>query len=184
MARYAAKVVEVEGPVHENEVITRIRSAWGLGRAGNRIRDAVLSGLRAAQRGGHVEAAGSFWSKPGETICVRDRSEVRSITLRKPEHIPPREIEAAILQLLDANFGAARDELVSAVARLFGFASTSMQLRSVIEASLHGLLSQGAIEIQGDQVKGVRAATIAVPAEVQPDRHLSKTDQRTSEVVP
>jgi hypothetical protein len=162
MARYAAKVVEVEGPVHENEVVTRVRFAWGLARAGNRIRDAVLAGLKAAQRGGDVEAAGPFWSKPGQMIPVRDRSAVLSTTLRKPEHLPPREVETALLHLLDANFGAGRDELISATARLFGFAATSVQLRSVIEARLQSLVTEGIVESEKDQVTRCLPKTTSV----------------------
>jgi very-short-patch-repair endonuclease len=161
MARYAAKVVEVEGPVHENEVVARVRSAWGLARAGNRIRDAVLAGLRAAQRAGDVEAAGPFWSKPGQVIQARDRSAVLSTTLRKPEHLPPREVEAALLDLLDANFGAGRDELISATARLFGFAATSVQLRSVIEAGLQSLVTEGMAEIANHQVTRTSQKTMS-----------------------
>lgn len=112
----------------------------------------LLAGLKAAARSGHVEAAGPFWSKPGQVIAVRDRSGVLSATLRKPEHLPPREVEVSLLALLDANFGAKREELILAAARLFGFASTSAQLRGVIEAGLEVLAAEGAIQIADDQV--------------------------------
>jgi very-short-patch-repair endonuclease len=152
MARYIAKVVEIEGPIHENEIVTRIRSAWGLGRAGSRIRDAVLAGLKAAERAGQVEAAGVFWSKPGQTILVRDRSSVLSPTLRKPEHLPSQEIQSALLALLHANFGAERDELILATARLFGFAATSAPLRRIIETALNALATEGLVQIDDNQV--------------------------------
>lgn len=35
------QVVTVEGPVHIDEIIARIRDAWGLKRAGTRIQEAV-----------------------------------------------------------------------------------------------------------------------------------------------
>ena len=42
----------------------------------------------------------------------------------------------AIVQVIEDNFGAERDQLVQAVARLFGFGTTSAQLREVVEEIL------------------------------------------------
>ncbi|WP_081916653.1 DUF3320 domain-containing protein [Luteibacter sp. 9135] len=37
----AVDVVGIEGPVHTDEIISRIRDAWGAKRAGSRIQEAV-----------------------------------------------------------------------------------------------------------------------------------------------
>jgi hypothetical protein len=65
---------------------------------------------------------------------------VTSTTLRKPDILPPKEIDEAILKTIDENFGAGRDELTLAISRAFGFASTSAQLRSTIEKRIDALL--------------------------------------------
>lgn len=49
MSKHVATIVEVEGPIHEAEIVARIRDAWGLQRAGNRIREAVQNGIAIAQ---------------------------------------------------------------------------------------------------------------------------------------
>jgi len=68
--KHVVRVVSIEGPIHETEIVLRIRSLWGLARAGNRIRDAVLAAVRAAKRKGDI-VGGLF---PGQAVLVRDRN--------------------------------------------------------------------------------------------------------------
>ena len=49
MADIVRQVVEAEGPIHRAEVVIRIRSLWGLQRAGARIQAAVDAGISAAR---------------------------------------------------------------------------------------------------------------------------------------
>ena len=75
MIKHVVRVVSVEGPVHELEIVVRIRSLWGLARAGNRIRDAVLAAVKAAKRNGDI-VGGPFYSLPGQEVVLRNRSEI------------------------------------------------------------------------------------------------------------
>ncbi|MGJ4927000.1 DUF3320 domain-containing protein [Bradyrhizobium sp. HKCCYLS2038] len=149
MTKHVVEIVAIEGPVHESEIIVRIRSAWGLARAGNRIRDAVRAALNAAVAKGQI-AGGPFYAVPGQAIVVRNREDVQSTTLRKPEMLPPDEIKAAIIQVVEQNFGAEEDQLIQAVARLFGFGSTSAQLREAVQGSLATLLDAGRLHREGE----------------------------------
>lgn len=149
MTRHVVEIVAVEGPVHESEIIVRIRSAWGLARAGNRIRDAVRTALTSAVAKGQI-AGGPFYAVPGQAIIVRNREDVQSQSLRKPEMLPPDEIKAAIMQVVAQNYGAEEDQLIQAVARLFGFGSTSAQLREVLQGSLQDLLTAGHLRREGE----------------------------------
>jgi very-short-patch-repair endonuclease len=148
MMKHVVRVVSIEGPIHETEVVVRIRSAWGLARTGNRIRDAVQVAINAARDSGYI-AGGPFYAVPEQIVIVRDRSEVDSNTLRRPENLPPEEIKVAIGQVVEENYGAERDQLVQAVARLFGFGSTSAQLRDVVESALTELVGSGRLRIDG-----------------------------------
>ena len=111
------RVVSVEGPIHESEIVVRIRSAWGLMRAGNRIREAVQAAIKAAKRKGDI-AGGPFYLLPEQAVVVRNRSDVEANTLRKPEILPPEEVRVAIAELVEENYGAERNQLIQAVARL------------------------------------------------------------------
>src|SRR5204862_5140928 len=86
---------------------------------------------------------------PGQQVVVRDRSEIDSNTLRRPEYLPPEEVKLAIGQVIAENFGAERDELVQAVARLFGFSSTSAHLREVVEGAVADLRDCGQLRLDG-----------------------------------
>lgn len=149
LADYVEQIVEVEGPIHIDEITARVRILWGLGRAGNRIRTAVHSAvLRTVQRGTVV--GGPFYSRPGQTISVRDRSMVSSPTLRRPEMLPPAEIEQAMIEIVRANYGAGREELIQAASRAFGFASTSAQLRTILAATVDRLETNGTLQRKDD----------------------------------
>jgi very-short-patch-repair endonuclease len=151
MADHVAKIVEIEGPIHLDEIATRIRSLWGLHRAGARIRAAVLRATEIAIHRGMIEG-GPFYSIPGQAIIVRDRGAVISSSLRKPEMLPPLEIDAALLKVVDDNFGAGRDELIQAAARLFGYAATSAQLRNILGEGVSRLLADGRLIIMGERL--------------------------------
>jgi very-short-patch-repair endonuclease len=152
MADIVAKIVEMESPIHENEVIMRIRTLWNLGRAGSRIQAKVKAGLSQAVRRGMIACEGEFYLEQGADVHVRDRSTASSAGLKKPEHLPPQEIRKAILALIEANFGASYSQLPTEVARLLGFKATSAQLREVIEPQIQELLNNGKLQETGNQL--------------------------------
>ncbi|MCW2247705.1 very-short-patch-repair endonuclease [Azospirillum fermentarium] len=145
-------VVAAEGPVHRDEIVTRLRTLWGLQRAGGRIQTAVERGIGAALRAERLNRAGNFYNLPGATVNVRDRSAVNSNTLRKPEMLPPDEIQSAAVLFTKSNLGATRDELIQGMARLFGFKSTSAQLRIVLHEHVDLLLKIGLLEQSSDLI--------------------------------
>lgn len=135
------QAVTVEGPIHTEQVTTRIRDAWGLKRTGGRIEEAVRNSVDIAVRLGRVTRRGQFLSLPDFVPVPRDRSEVTVIALRKAEMLPPSEIEAAIFLVVRQNFGATREQVIQAVARGLGIRNTSAQVRSTIDDVVGSALS-------------------------------------------
>lgn len=76
----------------------------------------------------------------------------------QPEALPPAEIDHTLLTIVDANFGAGRDDLVQAASRAFGFAATSAQLREVLHAGIGRLEASGAVAAKGDLIVRKAAA--------------------------
>lgn len=142
------EMVEIEGPVHRDEVVTRIRSAWNLQRAGSRIDSHVGNAIHHAVSGGHVYRSGDFLLWPGVEARLRDRSAVSSTGLRRIEQIPPMEIDEGLLSVLESSFGATDEEAVNAIARGLGFKATSSQLREVIVARINALKAEGSILVR------------------------------------
>ncbi|QFU33182.1 DUF3320 domain-containing protein [Brevundimonas sp. Bb-A] len=145
LTQLAEQVVALESPVHFDEIVARIRDAWGAARAGGRIRDAVRRAIDVSISQGRVLEDDGFFSHPGADIVVRDRSGAASPTLRKPEMFPPAEIEAALVSIVSRNFGATEDQAVQAVARAFGVKSTSAQLKDLILDVLEDGLEKGVL---------------------------------------
>lgn len=145
LALLAEKVVAIEGPVCFEEIVVRIREAWGLKRAGARIQEAVQRALDVGVANRRLEEEGSFYSIPGALPVVRDRGEAESATLRKPEALPPAELKVAIVKLVSSNFGATEDQIVLATGRAIGFRATSSQLRALIESAIGELTISGVL---------------------------------------
>ena len=143
------QVIAVEGPVHLDEVSIRIRSAWGLLRTGARIQ-ACIERAAAQALGPSLSMSNGFLSVPGTPATLRDRSNVKSATLRRPEMLPPAEIEAGVRQVVSANLGGTRDEVIQSVARMLGFKATSSQIREIIDSSINALLEQRVLVRQGE----------------------------------
>ena len=142
MVGYIKQIVDVEGPIHIDEIVARIRTLWGLARAGSRIRAAVERAALAASEQGVVQG-GPFYIAPERKVVVRDRSAVNSVTLRKPDMLPPAEVRQAIVDVIRANYGAGRLDLVQSVSREFGFVATSAQLRAAIESMVDQMITGG-----------------------------------------
>lgn len=143
------QIVSVEGPVHFDEVVVRLRGVWGLKRAGARIQTAVERAVDAAMRFEGVLMTERFLHLPDTRVAVRDRSAVLSDALRKPEMLPPQEIDAAILATVQENFGASTLEIAQSVSRLFGFKATSSQLRETVYARIDQLIRNDQLEQNG-----------------------------------
>lgn len=147
MAEIVQDIVGIEGPIHRAEVMARARDLWGLGRAGSRIQAAVDAGIALALRNKTIEQAHhDFLSVPGQIPTVRDRSEVASPTLRRPDYLPPQEIDVAVVDIVSANLGATVGELVLRVSRQLGYRSTSAQLRAVIEDRVENVVKAGKVK--------------------------------------
>lgn len=148
LATLVRQVAEVEGPVHRDEIVTRIRMAWGLMRAGGRIDTHVERSIEAAVASGQAVRNGDFIAIPGAAPIVRDRSEVSSAGLRRIEYLPPAEVDVGIVNLVRENFGATEDEVIQALSRQLGYKATSSQLREVLARRIDVLKSNGTLRLE------------------------------------
>ena len=119
------RVLKVEEPIHIEELARRAVELTGGKRIGKRSLQAVQRAIRSMLSQRMIEQDGDFYAVTDIMDCsVRDRTNVCSPNLRKPALLPPTEIRAAVLQLVNANCGVTTDEVVTSVARALGFGST------------------------------------------------------------
>ena len=148
MADVLFRIVQVESPVHEDELTARVRDLWGLGRAGSRIQDIVARGIRALLVSGRCQREDACLFLPEAPVRVRSREVVRSASLRKVDLLPPQELCVAIESVVGAHYGASPPEIAVAVSRLLGFKAMSAGLRETIERQVQTLKVKGRLREQ------------------------------------
>ena len=141
LAGAVAQVVEVEGPVHMDEVIRRIRSMWGLKRSGNRITDAIGRAVLMAEKIGKVRRHGDFlWSAADQSISVRRRF---GDSPAKIDLICDEEIAEAMKCVLVAQHAILPADLITQATRLFGIRAASRAITERLQTLLDKLIQDG-----------------------------------------
>lgn len=147
LAEVVEEVVRVESPIHGDEVARRVSTLWGQSRTGARISRAVSSALDACRQCGRVRCEEDFFSHVDQTdVPVRSREHVSANHLRKTELLPPTEVRAAVVRVVNSHIGVNRQELCTLSARLLGFKAAGSRFRALLETQLEQLLAEGHIE--------------------------------------
>jgi Protein of unknown function (DUF3320) len=153
LAGIVAKVVEIEGPIHREEVARRITSIWGLQRTGGRIAETISKVIESATYSGVLNSSPDFVTHSRmEGVPVRCRSNVASTNLKKPEMIPQVEVRQAILYLVTESVGVHKVEIAPIIARLLGFKSTSPKLKDLIEGVLACMVGENDVCLRDEKL--------------------------------
>jgi len=144
--RFFEAVLRVEAPVHETVLLARFRDGWGIGRMGSQIRsnaDQVLSRLRIDGEEVHRDRAGFYRIDGRELTAVRVPTSTASA--RNVLSIPPEEIDLAVVGTVRDAIVIEEDQLVVAVARLFGWLRSGPDIQNSITGSISRMRQQGRI---------------------------------------
>ncbi len=145
------RIVEIEGPIHEEEIGRRYAYVCACERAGARIQEATSRGLAWAVQAGKLFVEDSFYSVGPVTECPpRDRSNTRFATLRKPEMIPPVELRTALVQIVRDHIGVEPQDAVIQAARVLGFQRTGADLQGRVDDQLRALLADGVLVLRNE----------------------------------
>ena len=140
LARAFIKVVDIEGPVHFEDVAKRIRSCRGLKRTGNKIHEAISRAALFAERKKAVLRRGNFyWSINNGTAKVRRRSGDSG---PKIELICDEEIAKTIKLVLRHQFATMENDLIVKSSRVLGFKATSEVTSERIKTVINTLIDQ------------------------------------------
>ncbi|MCL1598889.1 MAG: DUF3320 domain-containing protein [Actinomycetia bacterium] len=149
-------VVYVEGPVTEEVTLSRIREAWGVGRAGRRIQQAFHGQLRILEREGEITMDRRrvlWWTDLKDALTVRVPVEGEPETQRKATQVPREELQLAVVELLRDAISADRDELTLMVSKLFGWRRRGSEISTILDGVVTGLLRGKRIVRDGDQLR-------------------------------
>ncbi len=142
LAEGIVAVVQIESPVHIDEVVLRVRNLWGLGRSGNRIREAVRNAVSRAQRNGHIRRKGNFlW-------CTDDREiEARQRETPKIEWICGEEVAEAMKHVIRVQGAISRKALRDETVKLFGYKTARSKPSNYLIPYLNKLLATGELQL-------------------------------------
>ena len=154
-------VVQTEGPVHVDIVVRRTARAWGIARAGNRVEAAVAGSIKELCSDKRLTRKGKFLSLPtaGRRPSIRRPDPAVHESVRGVEHIPPQEIEEAISVMLKHALSLPEEDLMSEVARLFGFRRTGKMIRSTLKKAITRMVRKGRLARNNGKLELPPAAT-------------------------
>lgn len=140
LRHWLKKIVEIEQPIHLEEIARRLTLCCGKQRTGSQISEVTKRALLAAKRAGELVAEGEFWvTGTGVGAIARDRSNLESNDpVRKPSMIAPSEYETAAYHALRQNLALSAEELLTETARLLGFARVGPDVRAAISSVIDG----------------------------------------------
>ncbi|MGC1495433.1 MAG: DUF3320 domain-containing protein [Sulfitobacter sp.] len=139
LCEFAISIVEIEGPVHTDEVSRRIANGFGKARTGSRIQEAVAKALAHAHRSGKLKRSEGFWftELQANDVPVRDRSAETTPT-NKPEYLSSMEIASAAELIRKESGEMEIDELVRSISRLLGFKRAGQEFQARVKSVLAG----------------------------------------------
>jgi very-short-patch-repair endonuclease len=141
--RLIVEVVSVESPVHQALVLRRVRAAWGLGRAGSRIRVAFEAALASLVRKDSVrrDPHGFLWLPQQQLSVVR--GAVAEETRRTVGEVPEAEMRLAVLRLVMDALSISWEELSTRVTRLFGWTRRGADISDAVDDAIRKLTAEG-----------------------------------------
>lgn len=144
-----ARIVEAEGPVHEDLLAERLKEVCGVERAGSNVHSNVTEAILTAMSRKQIERRSQrnfLWRKDAPLNTFR----VPSNSFRRPiEWIHREEISLAILYLVEDQFGISRADLGRAVARIFGLERASAETCDSILEVADQLVERGSLKNDG-----------------------------------
>ncbi len=158
LEKYVVQIVEMEGPVHIDEIGRRLSRRWGYRRAGQRIQALVANAARNAVQARRIrydsELSTEFLARPDHptTPVIRDRRNA-SASIRSVPMLPPTEVQAAILLAVERNIAIDLPGCAVEVARMFGYRATSSDLRNLVAQHAKILVRGGQLAMVASELR-------------------------------
>jgi hypothetical protein len=155
LRRMIEEVVATEGPISRELVLRRIREAWGVGRAGSRIRDAFDKAVRTLKsRGSLLEPEkGQLMLEGADPNRVRIPDAENPATRRSIDEVPSTELRTAIEYVVRDAMQVSRDELTQAVARLYGWNRRGREIGAALDRAITYLLRMKRLARDGSYLR-------------------------------
>ncbi|MCR5026786.1 MAG: DUF3320 domain-containing protein [Methanobrevibacter sp.] len=148
VSKSITEIVNVEGPIHVNEVVKRVKDSCNIKRAGSKMKKQVTKAIKESENSGNIIRIGDFlYDASSNDVVIRKRVKP-NIDLISDEEIA-KNIETILLHkqmLPTAN-------LIREVSRNFGFKSTSRKTSAKIKIVLDSMIAEGSVKLDKDIVE-------------------------------
>ena len=134
LAKELIKIINIESPIHEKDLILRIRESCNLSRAGAKFKQTIMESVDSIEKAGNIVKIDEFLFANEKEVKVRSRVKPNM------DYISPVEIEAAVYLILSFNKSMRLEELTKQVAKSFGFKSTSKKTANKIHTVLDSMI--------------------------------------------
>ena len=141
-------IVDIEGPIHVNEVTKRIKDSCHIKRAGSNLKKTVNAAIADAENTGKIIKIGDFlYDASNNDVVIRKRNKP-NIDL-----ISDEEIVKSIELVLTYNQNITTNQIAKATSRNFGFRSTSKKTATRINSVLDLMIANNRVKIENDVVE-------------------------------
>ena len=138
-----ADLIANEGPVHFDYAVERLAASWGIKTVTPKISHAVKEALNNLIRDQKVTIKGSFlWPIGQKETPIRVPIAGLPESKRKPQHIAPEEVEAAMMQVAQYALAISEDALIAETAKVFGFNHGGEDAKTVFSEVLKRLIRE------------------------------------------
>ena len=148
MAKSINDIVDIEGPIHVNEVTKRVKDSCNIKRAGSTLKKRVNAAISQAENSGDIIRIGDFlYDASNNNIVIRKRNKP-NIELISDEEIA-KSIETVLIHKTDVT----TSQIAKETSRNFGFRSTSKKTASRINSVLDLMIANNKVKIDNDIVE-------------------------------
>ncbi|MFE3070558.1 DUF3320 domain-containing protein [Streptomyces sp. NPDC059247] len=148
-------VIGAEGPIHEDLLVQRAREAWGLAKAGSRVRPAIVRVAQGLVRSKAVSSDGDFYDVADRRVFTARRPGAGQ-TPRKVSHVAPAERTLALRELATECPGMSEEELLRQTCDFFGWRRIGPDIRAALVADIAGLQRVRVLTGAPDRITAVR----------------------------
>ena len=140
--------MDIEGPIHVNEVVKRIKDSCGIKRAGANLKKTVNAAINEAENQGYIMRIGDFlYDASDNNVVIRKRVKP-NIDLISDEEIS-KSIELVVLH----NPNVTTKQIAKETSRNFGFRSTSKKTADRINGVLDLMIANNKVKINNDIIE-------------------------------
>ena len=141
-------IVDIEGPIHVNEVTKRIKNSCHIKRAGANLKKTVNAAIETSEKSGNIIRIGDFlYDASNNNVLIRRRNKPNI------ELISDEEIAKSIELVLTYNPHISTKQVAKETSRNFGFKSTSKKTATRINGVLDLMIANNRVKIDNDYVE-------------------------------